>query len=527
VDLAAARAAYDAKAWQRAFDAYAAAPRLGADDLDRYAVSAMLLGRLDDYFAIRERAYRQLLSEGDVLGAAMAAGWIGAQHMAQGEIGPGTGWLARAGRLAEQLEGESVPHGYLALSQVLEATASGDLDRAVAQAAEAAAIGRRTGDHDLAALATHQEGVTLLRVGRVQEGLSRLDEAMVALTAGELSPMVTGIIYCGVVAGCWTVYELRRAQQWTVAMSRWCDSQPDLVSFTGECKVRRAELKQLNGEWSQALDELDGVSPADMDRWAAGAAAYVRGNLDRLQGRFNSAEEHFALAAKLGVDPQPGLAQLRLAHGSVQAAAAMVRRSLAEVRDPGRRIELLFAATEILLAVGEPDEAAAATIELRGMAERQSSPVVTALAAQAGAELDLAKGSPESALAALRSALRTWLDERAPYLEARARVLVANACRALGDVESSGRELETARAIFDQLGAGPDLAKITGGDGVLTSRELEVLRLLATGATNKAIAAKLVLSERTVDRHVSNIFSKLGLSTRAAATAYAFSRQLV
>jgi DNA-binding NarL/FixJ family response regulator len=522
-----ADAAYDARAWQRAFDLYDLTPDLDARAFDRFAVSAMLLGRMADYYAIRERAYHQALAAGDVLDAARAALWIGTQKMVEGEFGSGGGWMARAARIVAEHDTGSEVRGYLLMAEAFGALAEGDLSRAISLSAEAAGIGRRHQDPDLTSLALHQEGQFLLEAGRPDEGLARLDEAMVGLTGGELSPMVTGIVYCGVIAGCWSVYELRRAQEWTTAMTAWCDSQPELASFTGECKVRRAELKQLQGAWSAALDELADVRSEDVDVWAAGCAAYVRGDLDRLQGAFEAAEEGFSEAARLGFEPQPGLALLRLARGSSQAAAAMMRRSLAETTVVGKRIELLFAATEIMLTVGEKQEAAKAVEELAALSSSSRSPIVTALHQQALAAVQLADETPEVALAPLRSALGTWVRIPAPYQEARTRVLLAAACRALGDRESANHELDRAKGIFTDLGATPDVALLTGGEGGLSPRELEVLRLVATGATNKAIAARLVLSERTVDRHVSNIFIKLGVSSRAAATAYAFDRQLV
>jgi DNA-binding NarL/FixJ family response regulator len=309
-------------------------------------------------------------------------------------------------------------------------------------------------------------------------------------------------------------------------MAQWVAAQPELGHFNGECKVRRAELKQLNGLWAEAIDELEQVG-ADEDRWVSGRAALVRGNLDLLLGRFDSAEECFTAAAGLGEDPQPGLALLRLARGSTQAAAAMVRRALAETHQPGRRVQVLAAATEILLAVGETDAAAAAARELPDLASVTRSPIVAALGQRARAAVHLAQGAPAEALPLLREALGTWVRARAPYEEARTRVLLADACRELGDRESAGRETDAARAVFESLGARPDLARLDGHHELLSPRELEVLRMLATGATNRAIAEQLVLSERTVDRHVSNIYGKLGVSSRAAATAYAFERQLV
>jgi DNA-binding CsgD family transcriptional regulator len=518
--IAEARDAYDAHAWARAYELFAAVGTLDAEDLDRYAVAAMLLGRMDDYYAIRERAYEQLHSQGDLTGAAAAALWIGMQRLVAGDVVVGGGWLARAARLIEEDGTDSVPAAFLRMSQAFGAA---DLEQAVAISSAAVADGRRLGSRDLVGLALHQEGLFLLEAGRTADGLAKLDEAMVELTSGTLSPMVTGIVYCGAIAGCWTVYELRRAEEWTAAMTRWCEAQPELGNFTGECKVRRAELKQLRGAWTDARMDLAGVSAADIDVWAAGCAAYVRGDLDRLQGRFADAEECFTEAGRLGYDPQPGLALLRLQQGSVQAAAAMIRRCLSESQVDAKRVEILFAATEILLAAGDVEAAATAAAGLRDLADKCRTTIVYALHEQAQAMISLTR-RPDAALGPARAALRRWVELRAPYQEARTRMLIADACSALGDDESAIRETATARATLERLGAvtGPQRT-----DGVLSQREIEVLRLVATGATNRAIAAQLVLSERTVDRHVSNIFTKLGVSSRSAATAYCFEHKLV
>ena len=525
-----ARTAYAERAWRRAYDAFAAAESeapLDAEDFDRFAVTAHLLARMPDYFAIRERAYTSLLQRGQPLAAAEAALWLGTQKLVQGDLAEGGGWIARAARIVADDGTDSRAAAFLSVSSAFEAAAGGDLEGAARIAEECVRAARRLGAEQYAALSIHQQGLFLLAAGHTDEGLACLDEAMLGVASGACSAMVEGIIYCGVIQGCWSVYELTRAQQWTAAMTQWVTAQPDMDNFTGECKVRRAELKQFNGRWPEALDELGAVGLAEPDQWASGRAASVRGDIDRLLGKFDSAEEYFTLAAKLGEDPQPGLALLRLARGSVQAAAAMARRSLAETRQTGKRIQVLAAATEILLAVGATDEAEDTAAELRDLAAATRSPVVVSLGQLAQASVLLSRGTPADALPLLREALAVWVRSRAPYEEARTRVLLAEACRALGDRESADREVDTAREIFQDLEAMPDLARLTGSDELLTPRELEVLRLLATGATNKAIAENLVLSERTVDRHVSNIFGKLGVSSRAAATAYAFERQLV
>ena len=296
-----------------------------------------------------------------------------------GDVAEGGGWVARAARIVAEDGTDSMAAAFLNVAGAFEAAGGGDLEGAARIAGECVEAARRHGSAQYAALSLHQQGLFLLAAGRTDAGLACLDEAMLGVASGECSAMVEGIIYCGVIEGCWSIYELTRAQQWTAAMSRWVAAQPDLGNFTGECKVRRAELEQFNGRWPEALDELDAVGSAEPDAWAVGRAASVRGNLDRLLGRFDSAEEQFALASHLGEDPQPGLALLRLARGSVQAAAAMVRRSLAETHQTGRRIQVLAAATEILLAVGEPEAAEADGRRARELAAVNRSPVVVAL----------------------------------------------------------------------------------------------------------------------------------------------------
>ena len=525
-----ARTAYAERAWQRAYDAFAAAETeapLEAEDYDRFAVTAHLLARMPDYFAIRERAYTSLLERGEPLAAAEAALWLGTQKLVQGDVAEGGGWIARAARIVADDGTDSRAAAFLNVSSAFEAAAGGDLERAARITEECVRAARRLGSEQYAALSIHQQGLFLLAAGHTDEGLACLDEAMLGVASGACSAMVEGIIYCGVIEGCWSIYEVTRAQEWTAAMSQWVTRSRSSPTSPASARYDAQSSSSSTVAGPRRIDELGAVGLADPDPWASGRAASVRGNLDRLLGRFDSAEENFTLASKLGEDPQPGLALLRLARGSVQAAAAMVRRSLAETRQTGKRIQVLSAATEILLATGETDAAADTAAELRDLATASRSPVVVAVGQYAQASVCLSRGAPADALPLLREALGTWVRARAPYQEARTRVLLAEACRALGDRESADREVDTARAIFQDLEAMPDLARLTGSDELLSPRELEVLRLVATGATNRAIAEKLVLSERTVDRHVSNIFTKLGVSSRAAATAYAFERQLV
>ncbi len=509
---------------------------LEGEDLELLATSACMIGRADDYLDVLERAHRTYLGAGAVLCAARCAFWVGMQLAISGEMGGATGWLGRAQRLVQRDGRDCVERGYLLLPLVFRHESTGDLEAAVTVAAAGVEIGERFGDADLVALAVHRQGHCLVRQGRIEEGVGLLDEAMVAVTSGELSPIVSGIVYCGVILGCQDAFDLRRAQEWTVALTRWCEQQPDVVAFTGRCLLHRAEIMQLHGEWAQALEEarLAGQRQG-MTQAGVAQAFYVRGEVHRLRGELAAAEEAYRDASRCGREPQPGLALLRLAQGNGDAAAASIRRVLDEATDRVARVRMLPAYIEIMLAIGDRDEAGVACSELEEIAARYESGLLDALVAQARGAAELTAGDARAALTALRRARQMWEDLEAPYVAARVRELVGLACRALGDDDSAALELEAARAIFAQLGAAPDLARIdllsvpgpSDDRHGLTPRELQVLRMVATGATNKVIAAELVLSERTVDRHVSNIFNKLGVSSRAAATAYAYEHQLV
>jgi ATP/maltotriose-dependent transcriptional regulator MalT len=335
------------------------------------------------------------------------------------------------------------------------------------------------------------------------------------------------------------VYELRRAREWTAALTRWCDEQPGMVVYTGECLVHRAEVMQLHGQWSDALEEAEraGIRFApriEANLSSAAQAHYRRGELHRLRGDIGAAEAAYREASGLGWEPQPGLALLRLAQGDTAAAATSIRRALGEAPDPGRRAGLLPAYVEILLVAGELDEARAASRELEEITEGHPSDMLVATGAQARGAVQLAGGDAWAALVSLRHAHQLWQELGAPYEGARARVLIGLACRELGDRDAGEMELDAARRVFVELGAAPDLAALgrihdapPGDAAGLTSRELEVLGLVASGKTNRVIAADLVISEKTVARHVSNIFAKLGVSSRAAATAYAYEHDLV
>jgi ATP/maltotriose-dependent transcriptional regulator MalT len=535
-DLHRARTAYAGRAWLEAHDAFSRADQvepLEAEDLELLTIATLMLGRDDDALAVLERAHHRYLDRGETLRAVRAAIWIGINLASRGAIGPATGWLGRAQRLLEQVSGESAEQGYLLVPLVFQREAAGDFEGAAAVARDAATIGQRFGDRDLFAIALQAQGYMLIKAGRVQEGLALLDEAMVTVTTGDLSPFVVGIVYCGVILACQEVFEVGRAREWTLALTEWVDQQPDLIAFTGRCRIHRAEILQLGGSWADAIEEarracrrlVEANNPG-----AAGVAYYRHGELLRLRGDMTAAEDAYREASRFGWEPQPGLAQLRLAQGKRDTGLAAIRRASAETSEPLKRAALLPAHVEIALASGEVEEARDARTELEALATRYDSAMLAAMVAYAQGAVAVAEGDDRVALVALRRAQQIWLELDAPYEIARTRALLARVCASLGDGEAAELELESARAIFQRLGAEPDLSRIRkAADTVhgLSGRELEVLRLVAAGKSNRQIAADLVISEHTVARHVQNIYAKLGLSSRAAATAFAFERDLV
>ena len=537
-DVERGRAAYEQRAWKDAYKYLSRADRadpLGGGDLELLATSAFMLGRDDDYLSALERAHHAHVEAGETTRGVRCAFWVGINLALRGEIGPAGGWLGRAHRLLG--DEDSVERSYLLMPLVFQHEARGDFASAAAVAADAAAIAQRFGDAEAFALAVQAQGSQLIRAGRVDEGLALLDEAMVAIAGGKASPIATGIVYCGVILVCQEVYEVRRAQEWTAVLTRWCKEQPDLVAFTGRCLVHRAEIMQLHGDWNDALEEARRAGKRlarSFNRAAAAQAFYRQGEVHRLRGEFEVAEEAYRQASRFGWEPQPGMALLRLAQGRGEAAAAAIRRALGEATEPLRRANLLPAYVEIVLAAGDVEEAHEGCRELEELAARYDSAMLTALVAQAGGAVALAAGDARTALASLRRAGATWQELDAPYDAARARVLVAEACRALGDDDTATLELDAAGRVFVDLGAAPDLAQMrsfttrpAAATYGLTPRQLEVLRLIAAGKSNREIAASLVISEHTVARHVQNIFAALRVSSRTAASAFAFEHDLV
>ena len=542
--IARGRSAYERRAWRDAYDALSPAVAAGVgdgDDVERLAWSAVLTGRDEPALAAFERLYQIRAEAGEDHRAARAAFWLALRAMVLGQAARASGWLGRAERLIDPTGEDCAECGYLRLPRVFRLTAAGDHASAETLAAEAAAIGARFKDADLSALGRNFQGRALIRLDRLSDGLRCLDEAMVAATGGELSPVVTGLIYCDAIAVCQQTHALDRAREWTLVLSAWCDAQPQLVPFAATCLVHRSEVMQLGGAWSEAFDEARRASIrlAHARGGDAGHAAYQEGEIHRLRGELAEAEQAYARASERGRDPHPGLALLRVAQSRVDVAAAASRRVLSETSDPLKRTRLLPAHVEIMLAASDLAEARRASDELSALAERFALELLTAMAQHARGALSLAEGDAQGAIDPLRHARDAWHRVGAPYLSARIRILMARAFQVVGDSDGAAMEVDAARKVFVELGAAPDVAatetmlqstlvsaRQTPPHG-LSARELQVLLLVASGKTNKAIADALFLSEKTIDRHVSNIFVKLNVTTRSAATAWAYQHRLV
>lgn len=532
------RTAYAEHRWRDAYDALTAADLdlgLEAPDLERLATTLLLLGRDSEGIDVATRAHEAFIEVGDWAGAARSATWIGVYLGGRGDDALANGWFARAHRIADAEPAGASAGPLLLVADGLDRLYSGDAAGAAEAFAAAYSSGRRFGDPDAAALAQLGEGQARIMLGR-PGGLALLDEAMVAVTAGEVSPVAAGVVYCSVIGTCHLAFDVRRAQQWTVALDHWCGERPDMVMFTGQCQAHRAELFGLHGAWDEALAAARvAQARARLGDWTGIFGAwYQEAEVHRLRGEVDAAETAYHRAAESGYPPQPGLSLLRLAQGRPRLAQSLIREAV-ERADLATRRSLLAAVVEIELGAGDVPAARVAADELEAATLADAMPMMRAISASADAAVRLEEGDAENALERLRTAWSTWLELDAPYEAARCRVLAARARRALADEDTAAMELEAARGVFAELGAAPDVVRVdalargaTGrGPAALTPREVEVVRLVAEGRTNRAIAGELYLSEKTVDRHLSNVFAKLGVSSRAAATAYAYEHALI
>jgi DNA-binding CsgD family transcriptional regulator len=534
------RTAFTRRAWREARGQLSAAEQEGAlepEDLERLATAAYLLVEDADAMSAWTRAHHGFIDLGQPARAARCGFWLSITALLRGEAAQARGWEARARRLLDEAGVRCAEQGYLMIPGGVTSLFQGDGASAHAVFVEATEVAERFRDPELRAFGLLGQGQALIRLEEAARGTALFDEVMIAVTAGEVSPIAAGLVYCAVILECHGVADVRRAREWTAALSEWCGSQPDLVSFRSRCLVHRSEILQLGGDWAGAVDEARRACEQPSTLGARGRAFYQRGELHRLRGELDEAEAMYQQASEAGFEPQPGMSLLRLGQGDLGSACASIRRVAEEARrGPAHerfRATVLTALVEIMLAAGEVKPARAAAEQLGEIAARLPAPLFCALAAQSTGAVLLAERDPSAALAPLRDAWTLWQAIEAPYEAERVRVLIGRACQGLGDQDTARAHFEAAGSIFERLGAVMDARAISGNAepvspvAALSQREKEVLALVAAGNTNRQIAADLSISEHTVARHLSNIFNKLGVSSRTAASAVAFKHGLV
>ena len=529
VELAAARAAYRRHDWVVARNVFARVHNrasIGADDLYALGDCHWWLGDLDSALPVLQAAYRLALAERAPDRAARIALDVGYTFAQLNETAQSNGWMRRAYRAAAELPDHPI-HGYLEYVEFDMAFDRRDLATAERKADAVSARGSRSDDPTLTALGVLAQGRVMVRKGEVAGGMAMLDEAMLAAVSEDLAPDWAGNIYCHLMAACEEIADLQRAQEWTTATARWCESLPGGSGpFMGICRLHRANLLQARGEWPEAQREAGRVlaHPDSSSVSIIADAHYLLGEIARQRGDLSTAEDEFRQAHELGRDPQPGLALLFVDRGDPLSAATTVRSALiAAGEDPAARAPLLPAVVETAVAVGDLETARSAADELAGLAARYRTAGFEAAAAHAEGRLLLAQRECSAALPVLRLALQRWQDVGAVIAAARVRADLELAYELLGDTDAAEREhraVAAARsALAEQRRARPDASK-----GRLSPRESEILAKVAAGLSNQEIAAELFLSIRTVERHLATVYQKLGVggrSARAAAVSFA------
>lgn len=531
------REAFDRRAWREAYASLSIEHvDLDPEDLERLATAAYMCAEDAEASTAWTRAHHAFIDGDEPARAARCAFWLSITSLLRAEPAQAHGWVARARRLLDESDVDCVERGYLCAIGGVMSLFKGDAANARTVFVEVMEFAERFRDSELRAFGLLGQGQAAIRAGDAAAAATCFDEAMVEVTTGEVSPITTGLVYCAVILECHSVADVDRAREWTTALAEWCGAQPDMVAFRGRCLVHRSEILQLGGDWEAALAEAQRACAQQTTHGAKGRAFYQSAELHRLRGELDDAEAMYREASQAGVEPQPGMSLLRLAQGDREAAGASIRRAADESkRGPGHerpRANVLTASVEIMLAAGDVDAARTAADELGEIAARLPARFISALSCQAAGAVRLAEGDAAAALAPLREAWALWQELDAPYDAARVRVLIARACEAAGDRDTAQAHLDAAASVFERLGAVTDLEALStpaeaARPGALSKRELEVLALVAAGRTNREIAAELSISEHTVARHMSNIFNKLDVTSRTAASAFAFKHGLV
>lgn len=513
-------------------------PELNTEDLYQFALAAYLTGKDRKSIDILTHLHHQFLKKNKIKQAIRCAFWIGMLLMFKGERARGSGWFSRAHRLVEDHQYEGSENGLLLIPAGLGFLGAGNAEKAYTNFKKAHEIGKNYGDPDLSILGLLGQGQAMIQMGEISNGVSLLDESMVAVEFADISPLVIGIVYCAVIETCQLIFDIGRAQEWTTVLSQWCESQPDLVPFRGQCLIRRSQIRHIHGEWPEALDEMHracellSTPPGEP---AAGEANYQLAEIFRLKGDFQQAELRYMEAHRWGRKPQPGLALLRLMQNEEDKALENIKTSLDEAKTPLQRIKILPAYIAIMLAHEKIKETHLAVDELKVAADKYDAIYLQAITAYCQGSLLLKENDPNGACKFLQKSLNLYNQLVAPYEIASVRLSLGIAYRDKGDNDSAGMEFTAAKWIFEELEAIPDLKKVEAfieeKKGIdrhgITLREHQVLQLVSEGLTNKTIGVKLYISERTVERHLSNIFNKLQVNSRTEAVTFAYKHHML
>ena len=508
-------------------------------ELEQKALAAYLSGAQDACEDLWTRAHSECLRAGDIERAALNIFWLTLDLFNRGEWARGNGWLSRGMHLVES-GGDSASFGMLWVLASRNHLKQGEIEAADKAARRALDIAASVEDPDLTVFSRLAFSLVRLRQRQFAEATALFDEIMVGVTVDNVSPVAVGVIYCAVIDGCRSFFDLSRAREWTTALSQWYSMRPDAAAFRGKCLVNRSEIMRLSGYWTDALAEAERAcawteAHENSFRYPVGAAFYELAEIHRLRGNASAAEAAYRRASEHGHPTEPGFTLLQFAGGKTETAATSIRRLLSESQSDVLRASVLHAAVEILIACDDVATAQTAADELATMTTQYNAPALRAFAAGASGAIHLVNGDAPAALKSLRDAWMLWQELDAPYEAARVRVLIGQVYEKMSDHAAAELEFDGARRVFDRLAAQPDIVRTDAlrrhdpkTDATpLTARELQVIDLIARGKTNRAIARQLSISERTVDRHVSNILLKLNLPSRSAATAYAYQHHLI
>jgi class 3 adenylate cyclase len=455
-----ARDALERHEWQEAYDVLTEADRaalLNGEGLSLLASAAYWTAHPDETVEALERAYGAYVEEGERASAAMAAFRVAEQHGMRMALSQAMGWAARAQSLGEEDPAWPV-HGWLAWMHGLLAWFQGDFDAAITSYDQSAELALQSGDRNLYWMSIHDKGHALCLLGKVDEGMPLLDEAMAAVVGGELDPDAAGYVYCGMIGICSKLGDYGRSSEWTEATLRWCERQ-SVPAFPGVCRIHKAELMRLRGSLTKAEEEAR-MACEELPRFnffsGLGPANYEIGEVRRRLGDIRGAEEAYARAMEFGFNPQPGLSLVQLAQGKAETASAGIRQAL-DVAGGNRclQLRLLAAQAEIAVAAGDLETASSAADELESIVSGYQAPALHALAACVRGAVRVAQGNFVEALPELRRARQGWQEVDAPYEVAEVRMLIGQAFRAVGDDEAATLELKAARASFERLGARP------------------------------------------------------------------------